>query len=429
MPLSWRQPRQRLILAASLDAIGVFALAHHFSHGTALMVTAAFLLFGWLFGSYTLLRWPWLRLRLVLLRIMLPCLATLGLLIFSSWILGFDSQRDQQLFLFGSLVAWSLVVRLTLRYLLRWAPDQHWPLLAEAEEGLQVSREWQRHPFLPVRPPQLISPSALLGGTPPLSPGGVVLGRGLRLEPDQEQRLNDLQAQGLSTTTVLQLAEAQLERLPPSLLPSEWLAMTEIPWANTFSVQRQLKRAADVVLSFGLLVAAAPLLLLASLAIWIEDRGPIFYCQRRSGWLGRPFSLLKLRTMAVEASHSAPSPWTRPRDSRITRVGFLLRRVRIDELPQLINVLRGEMSLIGPRPEQPDLELELEQSIAHYRKRHWMRPGLSGWAQVCAPYASSVDEAELKLSYDLYYLRHWSTGLDLLVLFKTIKTVLQAGGR
>lgn len=110
-------------------------------------------------------------------------------------------------------------------------------------------------------------------------------------------------------------------------------------------------------------------------------------------------------------------------------MGLLLRRTRLDELPQLLNVLWGDMSLIGPRPERPELEHELELRIPHYRKRHWMRPGLSGWAQVCAPYAASVEEAELKLSYDLFYLRHWSTWLDLLILAKTIKTVLKAKGR
>ena len=125
----------------------------------------------------------------------------------------------------------------------------------------------------------------------------------------------------------------------------------------------------------------------------------------------------------------APVTWTTPNDERITRVGRLLRRTRIDELPQLINVVLGEMSLIGPRPERPELELKLEASIPHYRKRHWMRPGLSGWAQVCAPYASSIEDSELKLSYDLYYLKNFSTWLDLLILFRTIKTVLKVAGR
>ena len=137
---------------------------------------------------------------------------------------------------------------------------------------------------------------------------------------------------------------------------------------------------------------------------------------------------MKLRTMTVQPS-DAPASWTKRGDHRITAVGTWLRRFRIDELPQLLNVLKGEMSLIGPRPERPEMEQDLERQIPHYRKRHWMRPGLSGWAQVCAPYASSVEDSDLKLSYDLYYLLNFSTWLDLVILFRTIKTVLKAGGR
>ena len=170
------------------------------------------------------------------------------------------------------------------------------------------------------------------------------------------------------------------------------------------------------------------LLLLVAVAIRLQDGGPVFYVQERSGWMGQPFALFKLRTMRHLPS-DAPACWTVPGDQRITRIGRLLRPSRLDELPQLFNVLRGEMSLIGPRPERPQLETELECAIPHYRKRHWMPPGLSGWAQVCAPYAASVEEAELKLSYDLFYLRYWSTALDLLILAKTIKTVVKLRGR
>ena len=184
---------------------------------------------------------------------------------------------------------------------------------------------------------------------------------------------------------------------------------------------------ADLVVAVVLLLLTAPSAV-AAVLIWIEDSGPIFYSQQRTGWLGRPFTVLKLRTMKVQPA-DAPAEWTQVGDQRITAIGGVLRRVRLDELPQLLNVLTGEMSLIGPRPERPELEHQLERSIPHYRKRHWMRPGLSGWAQVCAPYASSIEDSDLKLSYDLYYLRHFSTWLDLVILFRTIKTVLKAGGR
>jgi len=228
--------------------------------------------------------------------------------------------------------------------------------------------------------------------------------------------------------STLEMAELQQQRLLPDHLAEDAFTLADVPWANALSVQRQLKRTLDVTVALGLLTLSFPLILVAALFIWIEDRGPIIYRQVRSGWMGSPFQLYKLRTM-TQADPDAKASWTVEGDQRITRVGWFLRRVRIDELPQLFNVLRGDMSLIGPRPERPQLEHELEAGIPHYRKRHWMPPGLSGWAQVSAPYAATLEEANLKLSYDLYYLRHWSMGFDLLILLKTIKTVLKARGR
>ena len=161
--------------------------------------------------------------------------------------------------------------------------------------------------------------------------------------------------------------------------------------------------------------------------IW-QDRGPVSTNKGAAAGLVVHLFCLKLRTMR-ERTKSGPAVWTQPGDKRITFVGKWLRPLRLDELPQLLNVLNGDMSLIGPRPERPELERDLENYIPHYRKRHWMRPGLSGWAQVCAPYASSIQGSDLKLSYDLYYLRHFSTFLDFVILFRTIKTILKASGR
>lgn len=450
--------RRLLFLSAGLDVAGALLLFGWLDAGRrgALLAEgslfglflASYLLFGWLFGSYTVLRWPWLRLRLVMLRLAFTAVSTLAVMVVLDWAFNLPetvdfTHRSTLLVLVAGLSLWALAVRLALRLLVRRRPEQRWQLMADPEEARQIQREWQRTPF--VKPLGLV-PKAGLGAAEGswrrrsrwlwamVPPGGVVLGSDLQLAPDQERRLQALGEAGLPVAGVVELAESQLERLPPSLLPEAWLAMDEIPWANTFSVQRQLKRVADVALSLLLLVVTAPLLLLIGLLIWLEDRGPVFYCQQRSGHLGSPFRLLKLRTMTcTPADGLAPDvqgpAWTMPGDCRITRMGSLLRPTRLDELPQLLNVLNGDMSLIGPRPEQPELEEELEARIPHYRKRHWMRPGLSGWAQVCAPYAASVEEAELKLSYDLYYLRHWSTWLDLLILVKTIKTVLKGAGR
>ena len=189
----------------------------------------------------------------------------------------------------------------------------------------------------------------------------------------------------------------------------------------------RVKRLGDVVAASILLVVTAPVLALAAAAVWLEDGGPVLYRQVRTGLYGEPFTLWKLRSMRRH-SEGAGAVWASPGDARITRVGHWLRRLRLDELPQLIAVLKGDMSLIGPRPERPEIEQSLEQHIPHYRIRHWIRPGLSGWAQVCYPYGASLEDSRIKLSYDLYYLRNAGLMLDLLILIKTIRLVATAQG-
>ena len=222
-------------------------------------------------------------------------------------------------------------------------------------------------------------------------------------------------------------AERSLQRVPPELLSERWLLAAE-----GFSLQPgrwswRVKRFFDVLGAISLMLITSPVVLMAGLAIWLEDRGPIFYSQIRSGLYGDPVRIWKLRSMRVDAEASGLQ-WAQKQDPRITRSGAWLRRLRIDELPQLWAVLRGDLSLIGPRPERPELELELEQAIPHYRVRHWIRPGLSGWAQVNYPYGNSVADSRIKLSYDLYYLRNAGILLDLLILAKTIRLVLRAQG-
>ena len=392
-----------------------------------------YLLVGWLFGNYTVLRWPGLRMRLLLKRLVFTAAGSALALILLGWLL--NAPEEVTLLERGNLLAlltfqclWSLAVRLVLR-MIGVAPGvaEPLPLMASGTQARLIAREWLRSPH--ARRPQLISPSSL--GRERLRRSRLrqlTLAPGLVLEPEQQLQLELLEQRGVSITTLEQLAGTQLERLPPALLPQEWLDYADLPWSDEFSFQRKLKRVSDMGVALLLLTLSAPLMLLAALLIRLEDGGPVFYAQERSGWMGRPFQLFKLRTMQHRHT-DGPACWTVPGDQRITCIGQLLRPTRMDELPQLLNVLRGEMSLIGPRPERPELEDQLEASIPHYRKRHWMPPGLSGWAQVCAPYAASLEEAELKLSYDLYYLRHWCTALDLLILVKTIKTVLKGAGR
>ena len=193
--------------------------------------------------------------------------------------------------------------------------------------------------------------------------------------------------------------------------------------------QGAVDRAVDVVLSLGLLVLTLPLMLLTALVVRLDSPGPVLYRQVRVGQHGRPFTLLKFRSMKVDAEARGPA-WAAQSDPRVTRVGSFMRRTRIDELPQLLNVLRGEMSFIGPRPERPHFVEQLAEIIPHYRERALVKPGLTGWAQVNFPYGASVEDARMKLSYDLYYVKHRSLLLNLLILFATVRVILfQEGAR
>ena len=392
-------------------------------------------LLGWLFGSYTVLRWRDLPVQVLFQRLALASLASLLLVAVFRWFLNPATEvwlvhRSVQVIWLSALFGWSLLVRLGLRRGLLSPERPRIVMLAEDEEWVRLLKAWKR---VPQRDPlHRVSPGQFSTELDASQCSWlVVVSPGMREQADLVALLESLEAQDPRQVRVLsslRLFSQQQERLPPFLMPESRLDYDEIPWNRPFSLQTQLKRVADVVVAGSLLVVSAPFIFLAALLIWLEDQGPVWYVQQRSGLLGQPFLLMKLRTMTVQPK-DAPAVWTSLGDQRITSVGLWLRRLRLDELPQLLNVIRGEMSLIGPRPERPELEHQLEQAIPHYRKRHWMRPGLSGWAQVCAPYASSIEDSDLKLSYDLYYLVNFNTWIDLIILFRTIKTVLKAGGR
>lgn len=183
------------------------------------------------------------------------------------------------------------------------------------------------------------------------------------------------------------------------------------------------KRALDIGLSLGLVVFLAPLLLMTAIAVKLESKGPVLYRQKRVGYGGQVFEVFKFRSMIVDAEANGPQ-YAAVKDKRITRVGRFIRKFRIDEIPQTINVLRGEMSFVGPRPERPEFVLELEQEIPLYHCRHLVKPGITGWAQVKYEYAASVEGARNKLRYDLYYIRHFSPALDLMIVLMTVRVAL-----
>ena len=192
---------------------------------------------------------------------------------------------------------------------------------------------------------------------------------------------------------------------------------------------RQSKRIMDIVASALGLLFFLPVLPFIALAIKLESPGPILFRQTRVGEGDRLFTLLKFRSMRQNAEVSTGAVWSQENDPRITRVGNILRRTRLDEIPQLLNIFKGDMALVGPRPERPEFVGELKKLIPYYSERHYVKPGLTGWAQVCYPYGSSVNDAIEKLRYDLYYIKNISLLLDLCVIMKTFRVVLLGKGR
>jgi sugar transferase (PEP-CTERM system associated) len=190
------------------------------------------------------------------------------------------------------------------------------------------------------------------------------------------------------------------------------------------------KRLVDLLCATLALLISLPLMLLLAIAIRLDSKGPVIYRQRRVGLGGRYFDVLKLRSMYVDAEQRSGAQWASVDDPRITRVGRYLRKFRLDEFPQFINVIRGDMSFVGPRPERPEFVEQLRKTIAYYDERHTTRPGLTGWAQVQYSYGASVEDSFRKLEYDLFYLKHMSIMFDLAIIFQTLRIVVSArGGR
>ncbi len=211
-----------------------------------------------------------------------------------------------------------------------------------------------------------------------------------------------------------------LEDLSPS-----WLILSEGFRKSTLMLR--VKRVFDVVVSLLAILVNLPLMAVISLAVWLETGTPILFRQTRVGLWGRPFEILKFRSMYHNAEEGGPR-WAVAGDQRITHVGRFLRKFRLDEVPQLFNVLRGRMSLVGPRPERPEFCSLLEQEIPFFAQRHTVRPGVTGWAQIKYQYGAGIEETRAKLEYDLFYIKHLSILLDLAIIFQTAKVVLLRRG-
>jgi len=255
---------------------------------------------------------------------------------------------------------------------------------------------------------------------------GVIVGKNKNLDETDIDKLFFLKSQGFKIINVLSWFENQLHRIPPNMIDNR---LNIIDKFNSFddSYNLRIKRIGDFIVSLFLLIITLPISFVVAILIYIEDRGPIFYSQVRTGFRGKKILIYKFRSMVIDAEKDGPQ-WAKNEDNRITKIGRIIRATRLDELPQLMTVMEGSMSLIGPRPERPEIEVEFLEEIPFYNYRSILKPGISGWAQVNYPYGASIEDAKQKLSYDIYYINHISFLFDILILFKTIKTVLNAKG-
>ena len=243
------------------------------------------------------------------------------------------------------------------------------------------------------------------------------------LEPTLARELFNAKLQGTEIDDMRGLYERLARRVPVDLIHEDWLLMEDGFNLNVRASLRRGKRVFDVVFASLVGIVVLPIMLLAMIAVRLESKGPVIYSQKRVGKFDKEFTVYKIRSMRVDAEVNG-AVWASKNDPRVTRVGTFIRKTRIDELPQLWNVLVGEMSFVGPRPERMEFVKELSQQIPFFYVRHTVKPGITGWAQVMYPYGASVEDSRYKLEYDLYYIKHMSALLEAKVILKTIGVVL-----
>ncbi len=249
--------------------------------------------------------------------------------------------------------------------------------------------------------------------------------------PDRRSKLPmsallDCKLRGISVIEGETFNERLTGNIPLDHLKPSWMVFSD--GFKSLRSRKIVKRSFDLVLAVICLILSAPLMLLTAVLVKLESRGPVVFSQTRVGENGKDFNIYKFRSMRVDAEASTGPVWAGATDNRVTRVGRIIRKIRFDELPQLINVLRGDMSFVGPRPERPFFVAKLKETIPYYEMRTVVKPGLTGWAQIKYPYGATTQDALEKLQYDIYYIKNMSPLLDLLIFFWTIKVVLTGKG-
>jgi sugar transferase (PEP-CTERM system associated) len=334
------------------------------------------------------------------------------------------------------LVGWRLIVDATGSF---FRPDQRLLVAGTGQSGIRLVQELVGHPelnfkvlgFLDERGENLgkslVNPG-IIGGVDDLEQfvqrehvDRVVLSFAERRGHMPVQNLLRIKFSGTRVEDAHSLYEKLTGRIMLERLTPSWLILSD--GFRKSSLQFVVKRVLDVLISSVGLVVTLPLSLLTALAIYLEAGKPVLFRQERVGFEGKRFEMLKFRSMRCDAEENGPA-WASPNDARVTKVGRVIRRYRLDEIPQCINVLRGEMSIVGPRPERPEFVSMLEEEIPYYTQRHTVRPGITGWAQIKYKYGSSSEDAKSKLEFELFYIKHMSVFFDLLIVFRTIQVVL-----
>jgi sugar transferase (PEP-CTERM system associated) len=242
------------------------------------------------------------------------------------------------------------------------------------------------------------------------------------------KELLDCRLAGIPISEQVTFLERETGKVHLELLTPSWMIFGG--GFNRDGVNRHSERVLDLVAALCLLAIASPVILLTIIAIKLEEgfSAPLLYRQKRVGQGGRAFDVFKFRSMRVDAERDGKAQWATTNDARVTAVGKYLRKLRIDELPQLFNVLRGDMSFVGPRPERPEFVSQLAETIPYYHERHSVKPGITGWAQLCYPYGASEQDAVEKLQYDLFYVKNRDLIFDILILLQTVEVILLGKG-
>ncbi len=431
----WFKNRHHLIINALADSIVFFILfLYSKSFIFKFPITFFLLLFIWLFNSYVLGRYStnFFKKNSYTPKNLLSTLSAFFLGIFFylllDWISNsfiFDNIYKLNLIIYSILfvtISDSILIFLKL-VIFKNKEEEKWILLEiNQEENNEFKKEIKAKSKFKIDCVKIEELKKMKLG----NYEGIIINNTDYLSKELLNELKKIKSSGIMIINLFIFYERYFERIPPKLISDKDIISRDffIP-RNSNSVR--LKRIGDIFLATILFLITSPLILLAAILIKIEDNGPVFYSQERNGLIDIPYKVWKLRTMKVNSESKGPQ-WASKRDPRITSIGKYLRKSRLDELPQLLAVIKGEMSLIGPRPERPTFDRKLGLEIPHYNVRKWIKPGLSGWAQVNYPYTSSIEDSEIKLSYDLFYLRNFSFWLDFLIMLKTIKMVLHIKG-